>query len=369
MTGPTAYPGNLLSSVDAYTQASLVNGIGMTRDEIRDYSVLRAIKTIANGGELPRQSLEATASREVYGKILGRAATVVDEQRFAIPPEILRRDLNVASPGAGGVLADHRNVSFIDVLRNRSVAMRLGATRLLDLLGDVSVPKQTGTATAQWLANEIAQPTESQASFGQLPLSPNFVAAYTEISRKLKLQSSAEAIVMLDLAASIAVEVDRVVIAGSGASGEPVGILYATGVGAVDGTSLGYAGLLECQNSVLNASALVNFDAMGYATTPDVASLLMQRQRFAGTDSPLWTGSMAVGEVSGVRGLSSLQVPEANLIFGDWSQAVIAEWGVLEVAVNPYANFRAGVIGIRGIYHTDIGLRHTASFTAVRSIT
>ena len=344
-------------------------GIGMTRDEISNYSILRAIKALSAGGDLPERSLEAEASREVYRTLLGKSGSYENEPRFAIPPEILTRDLNVASPSAGGVLTHTMSAAFIDVLRNRSVAMRMGATRLPDLQGDISLPKQTGTATAQWLANELAAPTESQASFGQLPLSPHFVAAYTEISRQLQLQSSAEAIVMLDLAAGIAVEVDRVVIGGQGASGEPVGILAASGVGAVAGTSLGYAGLVECQNAVLNANALVNLDAVGYATTPDVASLLMQRQRVTGTDSPLWSGSMAAGEVSGVPAMSSLQVPAATLVFGDWSQVVIGEWGVLEIVVNPYANFRAGVIGVRGIYHTDIGLRHTASFVAVTAIT
>lgn len=368
MTGPTAYPRDLLSSMHAYSTAPAPGGIGMSRDEIRDYSILRAIKTITGGGQLPRKSLEAQASQEVYRTLMGKEIDVVDKKQFAIPPEILRRDLNVASPSAGGVLTHQTNVSFIDVLRNRSVAMRMGATRLPDLQGDVSLPKQTGTATAQWLANELTAPSESQASFGQLPLSPHFVAAYTEISRNLGLQSSAEAIVMLDLAASIGVEVDRVVIDGSGTLGEPVGILGATGVGTVAGASLGYAGLLECQNAVLNANALANLDAAGYATTPDVASLLMQRQRFTGTDSPLWTGSMAAGEVSGVPAMSSLQVPADTLVYGDWSQVVVGEWGVLEIAVNPYTNFRAGIIGVRGIYHTDIGLRHTASFVAVTAI-
>lgn len=369
MTGPTAYPRDLLSSMHAYSAAPPAGGIGMSRDEIRDYSILRAIKTIAGGGQLPRQSLEATASREVYGTLLGRDLTTVDEKRFAVPPEILHRDLNVATPSAGGFLTEHRNVSFIDALRNRSVAMRMGATQLPELQGNVSLPRQTGTSTAQWLANEMTPPTESQASFGQLTLTPHFVAAYTEISRRLNLQSSAEAIVMLDLAAAIAVEVDRVVIDGSGSLGEPLGILSATGVGAVTGTSLGHAGLVECQGTVLNANALVNLDALGYATTPDVASLLMQRQRFTDTDSPLWAGSMASGQVAGLLAMASLQVPAATMVFGDWSQVVVGEWGALEIAVDPYANFPAGIIGIRGIYHTDIGLRHTASFVAVNAIT
>ena len=47
-------------------------------------------------------------------------------------------------------------MSFIDILRARSVVMAMGATRMTGLIGNVTVPRQTGAATAVWLANETA---------------------------------------------------------------------------------------------------------------------------------------------------------------------------------------------------------------------
>jgi hypothetical protein len=39
-------------------------------------------------------------------------------------------------------------------------------------------------------------------------------------------------------------------------------------------------------------------------------------------------------------------MPAATAIFGDFSQVIFAEWGALELAANPYANFAAGITGI-----------------------
>jgi hypothetical protein len=100
-----------------------------------------------------------------------------------------------------------------------------------------------------------------------------------------------------------------------------------------------------------------------------VAALLMQRARFSNTDTPLWAGNIWNGQVSGFPGMSSNQLTAASMIFGDWQEAVIAEWGVLEVEVNPYANFQAGIIGVRAIYSMDVGVRRPFAFSRSTSIT
>jgi hypothetical protein len=131
------------------------------------------------------------------------------------------------------------------------------------------------------------------------------------------------------------------VINGSGASGQPLGIINTSGIGSVSGASLAYADVLEFQEDVTAVNALINPESSGYVATGTVASLLMQRVKFASTASPLWEGSILDGEVAGFKAMSSSQLPAANMIFGDWSQVVIGEWGVLEFVVNPFANFQA----------------------------
>jgi hypothetical protein len=42
---------------------------------------------------------------------------------------------------------------------------------------------------------------------------------------------------------------------------------------------------------------------------------------------------------------------------------------VLQVEVNPYANFQAGIIGVRAMVSVDVGLRYAAAFSLATSIT
>jgi HK97 family phage major capsid protein len=344
--------------------------LGLSESETKRYSLFNAIRAVADKN-WSNAGFELECSREI-SKRLGK---MPDPNRFMVPFEVqgrsmpMRRDLTVGTSNAGGFLVETNNMSFIEVLRNRSVAYRMGARRLSGLVGSVTVPRQTAAATAVWLANEASTATESQQTFGQMALSPKTVGAYTEISRQLLLQSSpdAEGIVTADLGAVCALAVDAGVIGGSGASGQPTGITQTAGIGSVTGTSLGYPGIIEFQTDIATANVMPV--SGGYVTTPAVAGLMLQRARFTNTDTPLWEGNVWDGKMSGFPAMSSNQMAAATMLFGDWAQVIVGEWGVLEVEVNPYANFQAGIIGIRAMVSMDVGLRYAAAFSLASSIT
>lgn len=358
--------------------------IGLTGQETRQFSLSRAILA-ASSKNWNNAGFELECSRAVAQKL----NKVVDEHKFYVPFEVIerpldgavrdylsslgrsdRRDLTVATAGAGGYLVATDNVGFIEMLRNRSVAFRMGARRLSGLVGSVTVPRQSAAATAVWLANEASTITESQQTFVQMALTPKSVGAYTEISRQLLLQSSpgAEGIVTDDLAQVVSTAVDLAVLNGSGASGQPLGIIGTAGIGSVTGTSLAAAGVLEFQTDV--ASSNVTPIRPGYVTTPAVAGLLMVRPELPSTGTTrLWTGNVWDGALFGLGAMTSNQMPSANMLFGDWQEVVVAEWGVLEVDVNPYANFQAGIIGVRAIYSMDVGVRRPFAFSLATTIT
>lgn len=362
--------------------------IGLSSREVQDYSLFRMIEAIANG--TPNK---AGLEFEAHKAIQSRINRLPNERSFFlpsdkvchlqpversgrheartlyVPAEVLKRDLTVGTSDAGGYLVETANQSFIELLRNNSVCMTLGATRMTGLVGNVAVPKQTAAATTYWLTNEATGITESQQTFGQLLMQPKNVGAYTELSRQLTLQSSpsAEALVMTDLARAVALAVDAAGLEGSGSGGQPTGIANTASIGSVTGTTIAYAGILEFQTDVLAGN--VRGGRKGYATTPTVAGLLAGRSRFSNTDTPLWEGNLETGAVAGYPGLSSNQLTAGSMIFGDWSQLVVAEWGVLEIEVNPFANFAAGIRGIRAMYTVDVGVRYAAAFSRATSIT
>lgn len=341
--------------------------VGLSGGEKQRYSVLRALRALVD-----KDWSNAGFERECHQAILKRAGIAeAPNNGFYVPYEIQQRDLTATTGNAGGyvVATDNLAGSFIDLLRNRAVVAQLGATMMTGLVGNVTIPKQTAAATAYWLTNEATAITESQMTLGQLALSPKNVGAYTELSRQLMLQSSpaADALVMNDLARVLALAIDLAALEGSGASGQPTGISQTAGIGSVTGTSIDYAKVLEFQTDVAGGNALAANCA--YVTTPAVASLLKQRVAFSSTASPLWEGGILDGNLQGFRAVATNSVTAASMVFGDFSQVVIGEWGMLELALNPYANFAAAISGIRAIQTVDIGIRQAGAFSRATSIT
>lgn len=342
--------------------------LDLSRGEAQRFSVMRAIRAMVD-----KDWSAAGFERECHMEILKRTGLqAAVHGGFYMPVDIQNRDLTVAAPTGGGnlVATNLQPQSFIDLLRARSVCAELGMTMLTGLVGNVAIPKLTGASTAYWLANEASAITESQQTFGQLALSPKSLGAYTEISRNLMMQSTpaVEALVMQDFAKVMSLAIDLAVLEGTGSSGQPTGISLTAGIGSVSGTSLGLAGLTEFQTDLATGNALTPECAM--VTTPSVAGLLLQRARIASTDSvTLWKGSVVEGTVEGYRGRTTTQITAATATFGDFAQAVLAEWGMLEIALNPFASFTAAISGIRAIQSVDVGIRQAAAFSRSTSIT
>ena len=368
--------------------------LGLTDQETQRFSICKAILAVRDK-DWSKAGFELECTRSIAQKM----GTTPDSTKFYVPLEVQRRRMTynplgeqqariagairsqggsnqhltradvVGTTTAGGYLVETINLSFIELLRNRTVAFRLGATVLSGLVGNVNIPKQTAAATSMWLTAETTQITEVEQTFGQLAMTPHTVGGYTEISRLLLLQSSpdVEGIVNADLAAIIGIAVDAGVINGSGSAGQPHGIVGLTGVGTTTGTTLGLAGLLSAQGAV-GAANVVPVRG-GWSSTFVNSALLRARQEFSNTYSPLWYGSVWDGMMLGYPALASNQIPTGDLIFGDWAQVVVAEWGVLEVEVNPYANFQAGIIGVRAMMTIDVGVRYPAAFYVITSVT
>jgi HK97 family phage major capsid protein/HK97 family phage prohead protease len=347
--------------------------LGLGREETQRFSMTRAILATVTD-DWSKAGFELECSKAVAQK----RGIVADPRKFYVPFEVLqrpipgggRRDLTVATAGAGGYLVETENQGFIEILRNRSVCFRMGARRLSGLVGSVTIPRQSVAGTAYWLANEATDITESQQTFVQVALSPKNVGAYTEISRQLLLQSSpaAEGIVNDDLAQVVAIAADLAGLEGSGSAGQPTGISATSGIGSVSGTTLAAAGVLEFQSDVAANNVI---PAMGgYVTTPAVAAGLMVKPELPSTGTErLWKGSLYDGSLFDQRAMTSNQLTAASMIYGDWQELVIAEWGSLEVEVNPYANFKAGIVGVRAIYSLDVGVRRPFAFSRATSIT
>lgn len=350
--------------------------LDLTKTEARKYSLLRALRAAANN-DWSDAGLELECNKEI-SKRLDR--TPKSRSSFYVPLDVLMRNLprtNTRDMTAAGVSGSNYLVgtenqpgNFIDLLRNTSVALRMGVQRLGGLKGNVTIPKMTAGNTAYWLSDENTQITESQPTIGQLSLSPKNVAALTELSHQLLSQSTpdAETLVLTSIARDIGLAVDVGVLRGSGSAGQPTGIVTTPSIGSFTGTSLASVGVLDAQADVAASNAL--FPGCGYVTTPAVAALLMARPELPSTGTErLWKGNMLEGSIFGFPAMSSAQMSSATMLFGWWPSVILAEWGVLELMINPFSDFTRGLSAVRGWYTCDVGVRYAGAWSYASSIT
>ncbi len=343
--------------------------LGLTPAETKRFSIVRAINACLDNN-WSKAGFEAEVSRATAQ----RAGKNLNAHTFILPLDVLKREMIVGTASSGGYLVgtDIRPSSFIDLLRNRSVAMNLGANTLSGLQGSVTIPTQAAAGAVGWLL-ESGTATENNATFGQKTLAPKTVGGYQQYSRQLMLQSSVdvENFINADLAALIALKVDAAVLAGTSTdSSIPLGIRYTSGLGTANpgtGSAVAYADMIKVQSTVAAANAL--FTGFSYVCHPAISALLMGKPRFTNSDTPIWEGALLDGQMVGKRAMSSLQITSGTILGGDFGQVYIGEWGTLEIEANPYANFQAGIVGVRAFYSCDVLVRYGAAFAFGTGIT
>jgi HK97 family phage major capsid protein/HK97 family phage prohead protease len=363
--------------------------LGLTDDETRSFSFVRALRALANPDDKGFQE-QAAFEREVsaasvkasHREIQGVGLRVPFEilQRSLVSPEVNaqramqllnKRALNASQFSAGGALVatDLLTSSFIELLRKANVLEQLGATSLTGLVGDVAIPRMSGASTAYWITPEGGDNTPSQQAFDQLGFTPKTLGAYTEFTRQLLMQSSldVEGLVRMDLAKVMGLEQSRVCLYGSGADGQPRGIFNTTGIATQNFAAANVGGVAQPSYPELVAmeTALGNADVVfsnpGYAVSNAQRGYMKTALKVAAGTYPVYIWEQG-GEVNGYRTAVSNQVLNDALFFANWADLVIAMWGGFDLIMDPYTKALSG--GIRVIVHQsmDIGVRHPQSF-------
>lgn len=319
---------------------------------------------------------ELEASQEL-SRMLGRKP-----QGVFFPIGQTRAAISKAGQGAPFVGTELLASEFIDVLRARSRVIALGAQELNQLIGDVTIPRKTGGSNIYWVA-EGADVSEGGATFDNLTMAPKTVGVYQDVTRKMILQGTPETenMVREDLAASIATEIDRVVINGSGAGEEPTGILNTTGIGLVpigtDGGAPTWDHIVDLQGLVSDANA--DEGQLAYLTNSKVRSKLLKAEKFPNSGESVWQDSTRSdtdsARVAGFRAMVSNNVPNdltkgagtnlSAILFGNWRDVLIGHWGVVDVLVDPYTLGLSGGVRLRAMLDVDILIRHEESFAAI----
>jgi HK97 family phage major capsid protein len=347
-------------------------GDGQYEERARDFSITKAIRA-----SLPRDigggDVDAGFEREISSEVARRSGRTF--QGIAVPDQAFlaeRRTLLAGSTAADLVPSVHRPDLFIDRLRSALVTGTLGATVLDGLVGTVDIPRQTGSSSAQWVA-EDGSLTEDDASFDDVTLSPKSVGAMTSYSRRTLLNSSPsiEQIVRNDLASVIANAIDEKAMLGDGTSNTPKGIVHVSGVGSVTlSGGATWESILEFIANVQGADAAMG--SLGWALN----AWAVKRLRAVPKDDGVVSSGFLMdqpGQLAGYTAAVTSALPgdpnsspatDATLIFGDWSSLLIGYWSGIDLLINPFETtaYAKGRVLVRAMRDVDVQVRHPESF-------
>lgn len=353
---------------------------GMNERDLKGYSYTRALML-----GIRMQERDTNKPDGVEGEVhryLRSRMPIGHEDRGGIMLPLSRstatRALDSKTSTKGAELIQDQRGELIELLRNRSALLNLGAQSLTGLTAPVSFPKHTGAQTAYWVSeNPGADVTSSDISLGVAQLVPKTLQATTAWSRQLLLTSSidAENLVLNDLARVHALAIDFAGIHGLGAAGQPTGIYKALNVSSTAvGGALSYAKILAMQGQVASQNA--DFGALGWLMNPTTATNLKGVPRFANTDTPVWEGTYEDGRVGGYRAVASNQISkslsnsdivsggtEIGNIFGNWNDLIFGFWGGFEIIIDPYSLKKRGMYEGTSFQLVDTLVRHGESFS------
>ncbi len=154
---------------------------------------------------------------------------------LAIPHGPMLRDLNIATSAAGGAIASHQEIAAISsAIRPQLLLERLGAVRI-EVMGveSISFPRFSGGAGG-WLSEGQSAATNATAIDSVLATAHG-AASRLGLSRRVRNQSreDVETTALRELSEAVSATIEAGFFAGTGSNNQPLGLLNATGIGAV----------------------------------------------------------------------------------------------------------------------------------------
>lgn len=255
----------------------------------------------------------------------------------------------------------------IDRIFPNSVAARLGIERIGIAQGSLAFPVATSGAVFGWQADEISNTGAANPyATSERSLSPDHTGgAQMVISRKSLKQSGVglEQSIRRDLNAVIGTELDRVVINGSGAAGEPLGIVPGAATYGITETAVSAAPSW----AAFRAEVMAFMQENAIAVAGDV-NLSFDPAIWSDLDDALIAGT-AVSEWDrltkhvGAPAISNV-IPAATAIMAARVQGVapgyLGLYGGVDLIRDPYTKAGSGALVLTGLV--------TADFTVPRGL-
>jgi len=306
------------------------------------------------------------------GSLSGATAEVIQELRSAGGYKGIPVPYAALEQRAGeSVAADQINPKTIRPVIERlfpaSVAARLGVQTINITAGETEFPVATAGAVFGWQTEELGNVGAASAyKTSERSLAPDQTGgAQMILSRKALKQAGEglEAAIRRDLNAAIGAELDRVVVNGSGAAGQPLGFIpgasgYGIPVTAVNDVAT-WAAFRAQVVAFMQANAVTSASQVNLAFGPAIWDFL-DDTLVGSTDVSQWDRLIKHIPTPAISNV----IPDATAIMTATVQGVapgyLGIWGAIDLIRDPYTKAASGQLVLTGLV--------TADFTVPRGL-
>jgi len=329
------------------------------------FSLIKSINAIVQNHQLP----EVTRNLNSVGGMEFRNAGVSSFGSIQIPMEV-RGDILAGTADQGQEIVPEEKKAILPPLVDKLVLVQAGATYLTGLVGNVSIPAYAGT-TCDW-ATEVQAVTETGGAFTEVNFTPKRLAAVIDVSKLFLAQDGvgAEKMLLDNISNAIARKLESSILGVA-----PLEANYPQGMGARI-TTVGatkavvtptYADVLALETAVDTSNALAGNLAYitnsagrgilkGIVQGPSgVGRFLLEDNEMNGY--PVYVTN-SCSSAAGAGSSGNL------LVFGNWADLCITQWGGYDITVDPYTVAPEGQVRIViNAYFDAKGLRGKADGT------
>lgn len=299
------------------------NNINQNKN-MKNFSLIKAINDVVNNRNINEDALSVI---EMGAQEMRKSGLSYSGQIQLPVEERADTDGAIVATVAeqGKEIVETEKLNILGPLRGKSILSEVGATFLTGLVGNISIPTYSGS-TCGW-KGEMSTADNGKGEFDTVELSPKRLTAYIDISKQFLVQDSvgAEEMLRADIVNALVSKLEQTIFGEeAGSATKPAGIFY-----NAEEANPSYA-------EVCDAEAALT-DYLGdkkFAMSPSAKSVFKQTT-ISGEKSDLRL-LMNGNEVDGYPVATSSNVTEGGWAFGDFRELVVAQWGSIDIVVDPY---------------------------------
>lgn len=311
------------------------------------FSLLKAINDIANNRQLDERALEVvnqgiTEMRKAGQNYSGQIQLPLEERAVV--------QATAEGQGAEAVAEDLLNI--LEPLRAKLVLAQAGASYMTGLVGNISIPAYSGSQVT-W-EGEVADAKDGAGTFTEVKLEPHRLTAYIDLSKQFLIQDSVSAEEMLkrDIVNAIANKLEATILGSETIVNAPEGLL--NGVVA-DSEAITYEDIVAMETELEEANVRGDIK---FVVSPSAKAKLKTTKLDAGSGKFAMEGN----EVNGYPVLCTSAVAGKGVIYGNFNDLVIGQWGGIDLTVDPYTQAANGKVRLVINAYFDAKPRRAESF-------